>query len=643
MSGTTSIISVGQLNTQPGSGLVAEFVQSFVPPELAIARVARDTDAPIATHVAQAPRVYYLQVLVEDAPPDDVDARRRAILREFDSTRGPLTVVVENTTGTPRRRFMQFVVGRPNQVEGQFGQGFMAPIESYDKVYWQSTVLEEVTWTLDESGTRSLTVAGDLEVYPTYTVTPNTGKAAPNWPYWRLVLVEWNSPYGGKHAVDVSGGGLNTSALLSAGKITDASNIAVMMNGTLRRHWYQESGANAFGTTATQLWIEMEPRPAVRPRLGKYVSPTDTTWVVVEDAGLPAAGTLRVGTEIVSYTSRGPGYLYGVKRGRYDTTAAEHTGGSSVTVFAGVGWILYGPDAVTPDSLKGVAYRNAKRPIMVVPGSSNAVWRFNEFAGAEQPQSWFYYSHLNSLAFVRETAETGSYDSTWQYPWAAMGLASGWTSITSFSLRLAVPIKQTAAAGRYVARGNPATSPASPALVGWTDDGRSSASLLRWGTVERNANRAYEVGSGDVRPYDIDENPLPGFNKLQWSVSGASYLQADIQTLYVTFDETAAPVVTMSAEQTDYDLDLTLANTTTGESITAQLPNMAPGESLVIDSQAQTVVYTLDDSNQYPAARRDAPRPKFLRLVPGVNTFEISEEGMGEMEITVAYRPRWYA
>ena len=48
----TNIISVGNINTEPGSGYVAVFVQSFVPPESTVSRVARDTDAPIVTHPA---------------------------------------------------------------------------------------------------------------------------------------------------------------------------------------------------------------------------------------------------------------------------------------------------------------------------------------------------------------------------------------------------------------------------------------------------------------------------------------------------------------------------------------------------------------------------------------------------------------
>ena len=637
----TNIISVGNINTEPGSGYVAVFVQSFVPPESTVSRVARDTDAPIVTHVAQAPRVYYLQVLVEPAAVDDMDDRRRAILREFDSTRGPLTVVIENAAGTARRRYMLFVVGRPSQVEGQLGDGFMAPVESYDQVFWTAVTPEEVTWQLDGSATQDITVPGDIDVYPTYTLTPNAAKAAPNWPYSYAVLVEWRSGYGGKHVVEVSGG-LDTATLLANGKVTDGSNIAVFMNGTLRRHWYQESGPNAFGTAATQIWIEMEPRPVIHPRLAKATPASATTWSVENDTGMPATGTIKVDDEIVSYNSRGPGVLYGVTRARYGTTAAEHAALAPVTVYAGVGMIFYGPHLTVPDSLKSTEYRNARRPVMIAPGSSNAMWRYEQFAAEGAPGRWWYYSHLNSLGFSRESDPSGAHETTWQFPWTAMGLLAGWTSISSFTLRLAVAIKQTVTHGRLVAQLSPASSPSSPVLTAFTESGNASAQVLWFGSFPRDSNQEFATTSADIRPYDLDEEPLPGYNRLQWQVSGASYLQVDIQQLDIVFDETATPVVTRRPEQTDYDLDLAITNLTTGESIAVVFPNMAPGESLVIDSQTQTVTYTLDGSSQYPLVQRNAPRPKFLRLVPGVNQLSFVEEGMGEIEVAVSYAPGWY-
>lgn len=640
MSHTTNVISIGNLNVETGSGYVATLTQSFMQPESTVSRVARDTDAPIVTNVALGMHVYYLQVLVEPAAADDVDARRRALLREFDSTRGPVTVVIENATGTARTRYMQFVVRKTDQAENQNGAGFVAALEAYDDVRWRSVDEEEAVWSLDGSEAKSLTVAGDLDVLPIYTVTPNAGKTTPNWPYSRSVLIEWQSPHGGKHPVDITGGGLDTEALLDDEKIADQSNIAVMMNGVLVKHWYQDDGyASSFGTDATQIWIDMTFKPQTIHYLAGYISDAATTIRLDYDDGLPPSGTLRIGSEYLSYTSRSSGYLYGVQRGLYGSTATGHNEAELVYWIQGVGQILYGPAAVTPDGMKDATYRAAARPIVVTPGSSNSVWRYLDFAAPGRSGSWTYQFYLNSLGFVNESDTYGSYATGWPTTWAALGLKAGWTSASYFRLRTAIPIQQTRVLGFHMIRYSPSGSPAAPKLDAWSEDGQSHVDI--WNSsagAVLGDNTWVDVWSDDIRPFDYR-----GYNVLRFVVSQSSFVQADIHTLNIVFDSGVLPLVTIGAEQTDYDLDLTIANTTTGESITVQYPNLAAGESLVIDSALQTVTYTLDGSSQYAAVRRDAARPRFLRLVPGVNNFQITEAGMGELEVKVQYRPRWYA
>jgi hypothetical protein len=650
MSHTTNVISIGEINVQPGSGYFATLDMSFLQPESTVSRVSRDTDAPIVTNVALGLHVYYLNALVldEGATADEIDARRRALLRQFDPTRGPLTVVVENATGTPRRRFMQFVPRKADQSEGQGGKGFLVALEATDEVRWRSTTLEEVTWTLDESGATSLTVAGDLDAYPTYTLTPNTSKTAPNWPYRRLILVQWRSPLGGRHPIDVTGGGVSTAALLSAGKITDGSNMAVMMNGTIRRHWYPDtvlSPGDAFGTAQTKIWIDMEFQPAIYPRLSRYASASATTWQVEDDYGLPQAGTLKVDNEYVTYTSRAPGFLYGVARGRFGTTAAAHDAGADIIHYQGVGWLLYGPTAQVPESMKNTAYRTAQAPVFVAygGGSSNTIWNYQGFSQPPRSGGWSFSSFINNIGFVKESdATTGAYDASWAYPWTALGLRAGWTSLSVFSLRTAVPLKSMRAQLRQMMRTSPTSAPNVPVLWAWSEDLKSGRPLwtgagLPWTGV----NQFFDIESPEVDVFD-PEFDTP-YNRIRWSVAQASYMQVDIRQAWIRFDDRMTPAVSLSIEDTEYDLNLTIENATTGESLTVQYPNMAPGESLVIDSQWQTVTYSADGSNQYQAVQRDAPRPKFLRLAPGVNEFQITETGMGEMEIKVSYRPRWYA
>ena len=644
MADTTKVISIGALNVQAGSGYVATLQMSYLQPEGSITRVARDGDTAIVTAVGLGLHTYLLLVYVEDDAADAVDARRRALLREFDVTRGPVTVVIENATGTARRRFMQFVARKTDQVEGQYGRGFAVSLEAYDDVRWQGLDLVETTWTLTESGTQSVVVDGDVEVYPTYTVTPRSAKASPMWLYRRLILVEWRSPLGGAHPVDVTGGGLDTAALLSAGKVGGGANVAVMLNGQFRKYFYPpdlgQPYADAFGDASTHIWTTLTFAPMVEPYLDQPVTALDETWVVYNDDGLPATGTLKVDDEIVSYSSRRAGTLFGVKRGLYGTTAAEHDP-QYMTHYQYVGWLYYGPTALLADNLKDAAYRAAVRPAFLSgQGSSNQEWRYGTFADEGAPARWWYFSWQHGLGFVVESAATGTPSETWTYPWAALGINAGWTGSTSYYARFAVPLWQVQITGRHQARLSAASYPSWPKL--WAHTENKEYQEVIWSAadgVDRTLNTTFDVTSGTLWP----DGGLSGYNQLSWAVQQGNYVQADIQTMRVVFDSASTPVVTLGAEDTDYDLDLTMLNSTTGESLRVQFPNATPDTSLVIDSKYQTVVYGPDGSNQYAAVQRNATRPKFLRLVPGENTFILTEDGMGTLEIVVAYRPRWYA
>ena len=104
-------------------------------------------------------------------------------------------------------------------------------------------------------------------------------------------------------------------------------------------------------------------KPQTVHYLAGYISDAATTIRLDYDDGLPPSGTLRVGSEYLSYTSRSSGYLYGVQRGLYGSTATAHNEAELVYWIQGVGQILYGPAAVTPDGMKDATYRAAARPI----------------------------------------------------------------------------------------------------------------------------------------------------------------------------------------------------------------------------------------------------------------------------------------
>lgn len=647
MSETTNVISIGTLNVEDGSGYLAAFQQSFTQPETTITRVQRDGDSPVVTHVAPGLHEYLLEVLVEDgADPDTLDARRRALLGALDSARGPITVTIENATGTARQRYMTFVNRKTDQVEGKAGRGFLATLEAADEVRWRATTAEEATWTLNASGTRTLNVLGDLDAYPTYTITPNSAKATPNWAYYRRCVIQWRSPFGGLHPVDITGGGLNTTALIGAGKITDSSNIGVTLNGRFVPFWFggDDGGAGGFNSTTTRIWVNVQATPETYCDVDGYVTAADTTWRVENDEGLPPSGTLLVDSEYVQYTRRAPGYLYGVQRGMYGSSAAAHVVGAECSVVY-VAYILYGPNAEVPAGWQTLDYvSGGGEPIMLNSGSTNGVWRFDEFAQFRGTGNWQFLSQMNNAAFVSESAADGTYDAAWGYPWEAMGFRPGWASLNQFYTRFALPIKTLRVLGRRRAVGSPA-------------DYLSNAKLYVYSNNQREWITAWNAAVGAPRtsndPFDETSWEFPfragevsgghtGYNRVLWQFTQANYLQVDIQQMVVTFWPSTVPVVTVSGELTDYDIDLTLKNETTGEYIRVNMPDLEPGHSLVIDSRRQTVAYTKDGSSRYTAVQRNAPRARFLRLVPGTNEFEIAEDGMGDMEIVVRYEPRWY-
>ncbi len=632
---TTAVVSIGELNVESGSGYVAALTTSYPQPDTTITRVARDADAPIVSNVALGVQTYYLEVYVMAADnPDDTDARRRALLRQLDSSAGLITVVIRNQSGAARQRYMLFVVRQVEQVKAA---GFLATLESVDDVRWQSVTAEEEVWSLTESGTRNIVVDGDLDVYPTYILTPTLAQENPNFPYSRAALIEWRSLYEGIHPIDVTGGGLDTAALLTAGKITDRSNIAVMVNGVLKRHWYSPDGApGAFGSAQTHIWVNMQFDPALYPTLDATISSTATTWAVADDHSLPDRGTLKVDSEIITYTGHRDGFLYNVSRGQYGTTATGHNKYAPMTHYPVAVQILYGPTAAPPPEMQDEAYQTAKPPVFLGSGSDNEHWVFESFAGNGQTKSWGYSGYLNGLGYVKETDAVGSVPSEWSYPWTAIGLRAAWTSSSSFRVRLAVPISRLQVDGRHKILLNPAGSPNAPLLSVWDEAGQNIVLRRAGNGASRETNQPFAWS------LPVSMAGTFGYNTIIWGVSGNSYVQADIKRLAVTFADGWTPAVTMFAEQTDYDLNATLTNTTTGESITVQFPNMAIGQSLVIDSRLQTVTYTADGSNQYTAVQRDAPRPRFLRLAPGLNTFQVAEYAPGGLDITIQYRPRWY-
>lgn len=642
---TTDAVSINSLNIEEGSGYLATLVQSYVQPDAVLSQAQRDGDAPLATNVAPGAQEFILTVIVDSraADADTIDARRRALLRELDTAapRGPLTLTIKSAAGTPRERYMRFVCMKPDQVVGQYGEGFAARLVSADDVRWRSTTPVEVTQTFSEDGgTWVITCLGDLEAYPTYTITPRADRTAPVWPFFRPFILRWNSPWGGEHPVDITGGGLNTATIKTAGKVTNGTNMGVMLDGRYVPFWYgaADGQAGGFNSATTRMWINMTFQPATTASVTRYTSATDTTLYVRDDANLPQSGSLQIDFEYVTYTTRAPGVIYGVTRGQFGTTAEVHLAGDAVNPIH-AGYIFYGPNGAVPAAARDYDYNNAKPPIFVNGSSTNSVWAFPAFHDTTKTVNWRYDWLGNSgTAFVSESAADGAYNATWVLPWTAMGFKPGWAKLSQFRRTFAVPVKRVRATGRRYAAGSASQWPSSPKLN--FSNQMTGEFRTVWDSgqgIGRTPNPAFDVTTTDTTGAEL-------FNSVSWSFLNTNFAQADIQHLYVVFRDEYLPFVEMGGEDTGYDLDMRLNNATTGEALLVEYPNMLAGLGMVIDSERMTAVYR--NRSVYSAVRRSGDpmvRPRFLRLVPGSNTLQVQQDGIGSLEVKVSYEPRWYA
>ncbi len=105
--------------------------------------------------------------------------------------------------------------------------------------------------------TQNLTLKGNVPAQPVITITANSGRTG-SYLYRRYILAyntTANSFPVNNAALDITNGGLNTSALISGGKMQSAGqDIRVIVDGAQRNFWIGGGGIN---TTTTLIWANL--------------------------------------------------------------------------------------------------------------------------------------------------------------------------------------------------------------------------------------------------------------------------------------------------------------------------------------------------------------------------------------------------
>ena len=616
-----------QLNS---GGVSASFDRSWQRPSLSLITVTRQGREPKATAVEEeAWTLPMLGILIDGDDATEDEALRLGLIKAFDSRTGAGALIVADEDGG-NERTMYVACQNLEQEEGKAGLGFAATLVAADDPFWESVAETTASVTMNSSTkTFSANNPGDVDVYPEIEIGESGSIAGSSyWKHRKFCAVRWPAPNGARNwMVELTdNSGFNTAALVSGGKVSNAGQMGVIVDGVEVDRWYgaADGSPRGFNSTSTYVWANLDFRAGLTARL---VADNGDEIVVTEDiSAWPATGILLINAELFTYTGRD---LYrraftGVSGGAYDSTPGSHTSGATVHWIQHEVWIVYSPGwtAKTAD--------NSRKPIIDLNTSWNGAWYWNEFGSAaepERPGQWTPLAGGTGCVFTGD--EDGAATDPFQVAGVALLQAGSELAANYSRWQIFLPCGLSA----YELDGSDFV------------DGFTEIFVSRDGAAWEYSDLSPGADAG-WEPWEEDATSLSPALRYLAVQPRTSFgdSKSQVESAVITFQTAQRPSTILYPEANNYHLHMVITNLTTGEEITvAPQPGLKQMiESAVVDTDAGTAVIMPGGRNIYHAVARDALRPKFLRLAPGANSIQVSENPAGGSVVTFTYAPRWY-
>lgn len=664
---TTVIQTIDDLDVSPGSGYSASFLHSFEQPESAATFVSTNV-GPMVSHVAAGMyRLSGLSIFIEDG---DAAVMQVALMRALDTTRESKSIVISDPDGG-NRRYLMFVTEAINQLPDTAGLGYVATLLANEDIRWRSAPANIETHNFTGTGYWTVTAGGHVTAFPTITVTPRAPKSTPGWRHSLTKIVRWQSPLPSQKPMplEITGGGWNTAALVTAGEMATGNNIAVLDGyGRFIPHWYgaADGQPGGFNSTTTKIWINASDFFVPTVPLSLYEdlaaeSPVASIRVSTMDsaAALPPAGWLRFADtgELASFNGFERGSIMDLRRGVAGTSRADHPAGTILEGGIRPYQIVWDPTSTVMDWQKTPAYRAAalNPPLIDRAASTNSFWKQTVFRNRQGSAAWRFYGYTGR-AFTKATDISGVTGGFGE-PWTAMGFRHDTEAVLLFSQTWPVPIDTVRVVGRRWMIGYPPNYPDSALLK--IQDSRTHAWRQLWnsgrgvfeednGLFDETINTPMfgiedEIPPPEEAGKDWYADNWPMFNSLLWHVTSTNCDQVDIQQVEVTFSPEFTPIIETYTPSTSYDLNMVVANITTGEWLYLNMPGLEIDKSVIISAADHTVTYSGDNSNKYAACRKiQGEGESLMTLRPGDNTIWVREDYMSSVDVEIRYDARYY-
>lgn len=510
------------------------------------------------------------------------------------------------------------------------------------------------TWLITASGdTNTIDNQGEDDAYPVFTIKPTAARTA-GYQKKRFVSVIWNAAKSAAaYPICVTGdAGFDTASEVSGGDMqADGDDLRVLVDGFEVDRWLAD-----MNTAATKVWANLDFSAGQSFTLLEDIgSGDDVTEIQVEESVLPMpyAGILQINNEIFTYTGKNntDQLFSGVKRAQKGTSAAAHTAGDTIYWVQHDIWMLYDNSAASAP----VIVDEDKEPVFEMDASDNSRRYFDYFGqagsgptgGPDPTDRWIeVITEVRGLdGMIGEPIAStppweqivavyygGSGDRHHKGHWLyknPCGIstveAAGTTTVTmpSFSIgtwRTVLDLWAVDDTSGYLAEIPTDTEPSgNGSNIPWD----TAAEAMPDGTMGVLFGVDKSYNSGSLSPFDIVYR---------------------LQTIDIDLNTDYTPAVAVGGEQVNYDLEATLVNNTTGISISVAMHAMDLDEELEINTDGKTVIYLKDGSGQIGQLTLDSGvRRDWLKLAPGENELEYTEEGAQGVTLTTQYNMRWYS
>lgn len=530
---------------------------------------------------------------------------------------------------------------------------------------WQSVVQTSDVWNITTTGqTHDIATLGTRPVEPIFDIKPTGGKAG-GATYKRTIIV-YNKMAAAlpKYPVELTGGGLNTSTLVSGGKMqADADDLRIFVDGIETNRWFG-TGVHGVNTTGTYVWSVIDLSPKIEVTI-EAVTTTATSLTLQNTTTnknniklLPVPGMALIDSELITWTAKNINNLTisGLSRSAKGTTATSHTAGTTMRWIEHLIEMSYGDvDAtapVTDDTYKpifslnstntSVTYTSAS--FLSLDGRRAGEWKKGTIKTLAKPTIIPPKTEYFGTAYTSTNARTipDAVD-----PYAVLGM-----SILSF--QLGTKWKDEAGELSYQLY-----HPCGITDLTWNG--------FKWRTSASWPTKVFMQKSTDGKTFTSINTTLatPGslstwtaFTGSPTSLSGTYYYlkwyfaggiaagslnesAVYIDTMVLTLASGNVPSVSLGAEQSStYQIAAKLTNNTSGEFILINWL-MKVNQTLRVDCQNHYVSLVDDNSPALAALTLSTVRADWLNLTPGTTvTLRFDDATTGDVTITTKFYDR---